>query len=70
MTFWIVVGVVLAVLLATAWSMDRAVERRGSRVSSHSDVWHQVRESRRDAEVTHPLAQDTSWSSWNGRTQR
>ena len=40
MTFWIVVGIVLVVLLAAMWRMDRNVRRRGSRVST--DIGQQV----------------------------
>ena len=33
MTFWIVVGVLLVVLLAAMWRMDRNAKRRGARVN-------------------------------------
>ena len=68
--FWVVVGLVLAAVLGAAWAMDRAVRRRESRVSHHSDVWFQVRESRRDAEVMSPFVDDNSWTSWNRRNRR
>jgi len=70
MGFWLVVGVVLVVVLAVAWRMDAAVRRRGSRVRHHSDVWYQVRESNRDAEVMSPFVSDNSWTSWSRRNQR
>ncbi len=71
--FWGVIGSVLAVLLLTAWWADRAVRRRGSRVLHHSDVWYQVREGRRDAELLNPFAggaEDYSWTSWSRRNRR
>ena len=67
---WGVVGLVVLLVLVAAWRMDRAVQRRGSRVSHHSDVWYEVRESRRDAELVNPVASDYSWTSWSRRTQR
>jgi hypothetical protein len=69
--FWAVIGLVLAVLLLSAWRIDRGVRRRGSRVLHHSDVWYQVRESRRDAEVTNPFAGrgDHDWTSWSRRNR-
>jgi hypothetical protein len=70
--FWGVVGLVLAVLLSTAWWIDRGVRRRGSRVLHHSQVWYDVRESRRDAELVNPFAggEDYSWTSWSRRNRR
>jgi hypothetical protein len=68
--FWPVVVLVLLGLLLVAWLMDRSVRRRGSRVLHHQDVWHEVRESRRDAEVMGPLAQDNSWTNWSRRNRR
>ena len=70
MVFWLVVGVVLVGVLTAAWSMDRSVRRRGSRVSHHADVWYEVRESRRDAEVMNPFVSDNSWTSWSRRNRR
>ena len=70
MVFWIAVGVVLAALLVMAWSMDRSVKRRGSRVRHHSEVFYDVRENNRDAEVKSPFVSDNSWTSHNRRTQR
>ena len=70
MGFWLVVGVVLAGVLLAAWWSDHTVRRRGSRVSHHSDVWFEVRESRRDAEVMNPLVSDNSWTSWSRRNSR
>jgi hypothetical protein len=69
---WGVVGLVLAALLVVGWLMDRSVRRRGSRVTYSGDVWREVREGRRDAEVTNPFAGkgDYSWSSWNRRNRR
>jgi hypothetical protein len=68
--FWPVIGLVLVGLLLAAWRMDRSVRRRGSRVLHHQDVWHEVRESRRDAEVMSPFVQDDSWTSWSRRNRR
>jgi hypothetical protein len=70
MVFWVTVGVVLTVLLGAAWWMDRAARRRGSRTQHHSDVWFQVREGRRDAEVLSPFQRDQSWTSWSRRNRR
>jgi hypothetical protein len=67
--FWLVVGLVLAGLLLVAWRMDAAVRRRGSRVLSSGDVWHEVRESRRDADLVNPVANDYSWTSWSRRNR-
>ena len=69
MGFWLVVGTVLAVVLIVAWRMDRAVRRRGSRVRHHSEVWYDVREGSRDAEVMSPFVSDNSWTSWNRRNK-
>lgn len=68
--FWPLVGTVLLLLLLLAWRMDRSVRRRGSRVLHHQDVWYEVREGRRDAEVMHPRVQDNSWTSWSRRNRR
>jgi hypothetical protein len=65
--FWAVVGGLLLVLLLVSWRMDRSARRRGARVLHHRDVWSEVRESRRDAEVMDPRVQDDSWTSWNRR---
>ena len=65
-----VVGPVVPVALGAAWRMDRAVTRRGSRVTHHSDVWTEVRENRRDADLVDPPAEDHSWTSWSRRNQR
>lgn len=69
---WVVVGLVLVGLLAVAWRMDRAARRRGARVTDAGDVWREVRESRRDAEVVSPFADrgDYSWTSWSRRNRR
>ena len=68
--FWAVVGLVLLLVLLAAWRVDRGVQRRGSRVAHHSDVWFEVRESRRDADLVDPLARDYSWTSWSRRNRR
>ncbi len=68
--FWGAVALTLAVLLLVAWRIDRGVRRRGSRVLHHSDVWYEVRENRRDAEVRSPFVQDESWTSWSRRNRR
>ena len=70
MTFWLVIGVALAALLVVAWRMDAAVRRRGSRVRHHSEVFHDVRENNRDAEVKTPFVSDNSWTSHSRRSQR
>ena len=67
---WAVVGLVVLGALVLAWRMDRAVQRRGSRVAHHSDLWVEVRENRRDADLVDPLAKDYSWTSWSRRNQR
>jgi len=67
---WAVVGLVVLGALVAAWRMDRAVQRRGSRVAHHSDLWTEVRENRRDADLVNPLATDYSWTSWSRRNQR
>ena len=67
---WVLIGVVLSGLLLAAWRMDVRVRRRGSRVLSSSDVWFQVRESRRDAELVNPVVDDYSWTSWSRRNRR
>lgn len=68
-TFWLVIGVVLAAVLAAAWWADAGVRRRGSRVRHHSDVWFEVREGRRDAEAVNPIARDYTWTSWSRRNR-
>jgi hypothetical protein len=65
-----VAGLVVLVVLAAAWRMDRAAQRRGSRVTHHADVWTEVRENRRDADLVNPLATDHSWTSWSRRNHR
>jgi hypothetical protein len=67
---WLCVGLGLAGLLVVAWRMDVAVRRRGSRVPPSADVWFEVRESRRDAELVNPVADDYSWTSWSRRNRR
>ena len=67
---WALVGLVVLVALAAAWRMDRTARRRGSRALHHSDVWTEVRENRRDADLVTPLAKDYSWTSWSRRNQR
>ena len=67
---WVLIGVVLAGLLLAAWRMDAGVRRRGSRVSASADVWFEVRESRRDADLVNPVANDYSWTSWSRRNRR
>jgi hypothetical protein len=49
---------------------DATVRRRGSRVTASSDVWLEVRESRRDAELVDPVVSDCSWNSWSRRNRR
>jgi hypothetical protein len=68
--FWVFVGLVLAAVLVTAWRMDAAVRRRGARVRHHSEVFADVRENNRDAEVKSPFVSDNSWTSHSRRNQR
>ncbi len=68
--FWAVVGLVLLLVLVAAWRMDRAVRRRGSRVSHHAELWYEVRESRRDADLVDMAGRDPSWTSWSRRNRR
>jgi hypothetical protein len=69
--FWAVVGGVLALMLLAAWWMDRSARRRSARIINSQDIWYEVRESRRDAEILgNPSNHDTSWSSWNRRNSR
>ena len=68
--FWVVVGLAVVGLLAAAWSMDRAARRRGARVRHSSDLYHDVRENNRDAEVKSPFISDNSWTSHSRRNQR
>jgi len=71
MVIWAVVGVAVVVLLAVSWQMDRAVRRRGSAVTHPRDIYVEVREGRRDAEVLgNPMNRDVSWSSWSRRSNR
>jgi hypothetical protein len=68
--FWLVVGGVLGVLLLLAWLSDRAARRRQARILGAGDIWYQVRESRRDAEVSgNPFLHDISWTSWSRRNR-
>jgi hypothetical protein len=59
----------LAVLLAVSWRIDRGVRRRGSWVLRHSHVRYELRESRRDAHLGNPLADDYSWTSRSRRNR-
>jgi hypothetical protein len=68
--FWLVVLAALGALLAAGWRMDRAVRRRGSRVTGSGELWREVREARRDAEVTSAYSSDNSWTSWSRRNHR
>ncbi|MPQ97139.1 hypothetical protein GB931_04200 [Modestobacter sp. I12A-02628] len=67
---WGGIGLVLTALLLAAWLMDRSVRRRGSQVTGGGRVWFDVRESRRDADVsTYAHGRDISWSSWSRRNR-
>ncbi len=68
--FWGVVGLVVLLALLAARRMDHAVRRRGSRVSHHADLWYEVRENRRDADLVELAGRDSSWTSWSRRNQR
>lgn len=71
MVFWWVVGGLVAVLLLAAWLMDRSARRRNARITNSADVWYEVRESRRDAEISgNPFNHDISWTSWSRRNNR
>jgi hypothetical protein len=70
--FWAIVGGFLALLLLAAALMDRGAKRRQARISSSGDIWREVRESRRDAEVIDstgfgPPRGDIGWTSWSRR---
>ena len=70
-TVWGVISGVVVLLLLASWLIDRSVKRRGSRVTNSADIWYEVRESRRDADI--PIYQhgrDISWSSWSRRNKR
>ena len=70
MTVWAVIGGAIAILLFAAWRMDRSVKRRGSKVTDSADIWYEVRESRRDADIpAYQLGRDISWSSWSRRNR-
>lgn len=70
MVFWLIVGGAVALLLLTALLSDRAARRRGARITNSADVWYEVRESRRDAEITgNPFNRDVSWTSWSRRNR-
>lgn len=74
MVFWAIVGGFLALLLLAAALMDRGAKRRQARISSSGDIWREVRESRRDAEVIDstgfgPPRGDIGWTSWSRRNR-
>jgi hypothetical protein len=71
-TVWAVLGGLLALLLLAAALMDRNAKRRQAHVSNSGDIWREVRESRRDAEVIDstgfgPPRGDIGWTSWSRR---
>lgn len=70
--FWAIVGGFLGLLLLAAALMDRSAKRRQARITSSGDIWREVRESRRDAEVIDstgfgPPQGDIGWTSWSRR---
>ena len=69
---WISVGSLVAVLLLVTALMDRNARRRHERIVASGDIWREVRESRRDAEVIDstgfgPPRGDIGWTSWSRR---
>lgn len=69
-TLWIILGATVTLILLAAWRIDRSVKQRGSTVTNSADVWHEVRESRRDADVpSYSNGRDVSWSSWSRRNK-
>ena len=42
MTFWVVAGVLLVVLLAAMWRMDQNARRRGARIRAAGDMSRHV----------------------------
>lgn len=70
--FWAIVGAVLGLLLVAAALMDRNTKRRQARITNSGEIWREVRESRRDAEVIDstgfgPPRGDIGWTSWSRR---
>lgn len=70
--FWAIVGGLVVVLLLAAALMDRNARRRHARIVNSGDIWREVRESRRDAEVIDstglgPARGDINWTSWSRR---
>ena len=73
--FWAIVGGLLGLLLVAAALMDRNARRRRARIASSGDIWRDVRESKRDAEVIDstgigPPRGDIGWTSWSRRNHR
>ena len=72
---WGVVGGLVLLLLLAAALMDRNARRRRAPITYSGDIWREVRESRRDAEVIDstgvgPPRGDISWTSWSRRNHR
>ncbi len=69
---WAMVGSLLVLLLLVAALMDRSAKRRQARIVNSGDIWREVRESRRDADVIDstgfgPPRGDIGWTSWSRR---
>ena len=69
---WVVIGALVVLLLLAAALMDRNARRRHARITYSGDIWREVRESRRDAEVIDstgfgPPEGDIGWTSWSRR---
>jgi hypothetical protein len=69
---WGIIGGVLGLLLLAGALMDRNAKRRHARKTYSGDIWREVRESRRDAEVIDstrigPPRGDIGWTSWSRR---
>jgi hypothetical protein len=62
MTFWVVTGVLLVVLLAAMWRMDRKAQRRGARLRASGDMSRHVGLEGRAS----PYAQGTSHHQGGG----
>ena len=69
---WVSIGGLVAVLLLVSALMDRNARRRHERIVASGDIWREVRESRRDAEIIDstgvgPPRGDIGWTSWSRR---
>ncbi len=69
---WAIIGGLVVLLLVAAALMDRNAKQRETRIAYSGDIWHELRESRRDAEVIDstgfgPPRGDIGWTSWSRR---